>query len=243
MSAALRSYTLEDQERMARAANYFAWQYRLVIQELSGELGQRVIEIGCGIGNFTGLLLDTRQAVAAIDVEAACIDRLLHRYPDRANLEAFACDVMASGFAGLQSFRADSCVCLNVLEHIEDDREALRRMASVLEPGGIVVLLVPAFPCLYGPIDKMLGHHRRYTRASVSKLAEAAGLKVKFSRYLNAIGFFGWWANAHILKRTAQSSAQIAVFDRYVVPISSRLESWMHPPFGQSLFIVLKKPF
>lgn len=243
MSAALSSYTLEDQERMARAANYFAWQHRLVIQELGGELGQRVIEIGCGIGNFTGLLLDTRQAVAAIDVEPACIDRLLQRYPGRANLEAFSCDVMAPAFAALQSFGADSCVCLNVLEHIEDDLDALRRMAAVLTPGGIVVLLLPAFPSLYGPIDKMLGHHRRYTRASVAKLAEAAGLKVRTSRYLNAIGFFGWWANAHILKRTAQSRAQIEIFDRYVVPISSRLESWMHPPFGQSLFVVLKKPF
>lgn len=238
MSGALSSYTLEDQERMARAANYFAWQHRLVIREL----GQRVVEIGCGIGNFTGLLLDTRRAVAAIDVEAACVERLTQRYPDRTNLEVFACDVMAPAFARLQSFHADSCVCLNVLEHIEDHGEALRRMASVLSPGGIVVLLVPAFPTLYGPIDRMLGHHRRYTRASISKLAEAAGLNIKSSRYLNAIGFFGWWANAHILKRTAQSSAQIEIFDRYVVPISSRLESWMHPPFGQSLFIVLKKP-
>ena len=237
MCAALSSYTLEDQERMARAANYFAWQYRLVTREL----GQRVIEIGCGIGNFTGLLLDSREAVAAIDVEPACIDRLLQRYPLRPNLEALACDVMAPAFANLQAFRADSCVCLNVLEHIEDDREALRRMAAVLAPGGVVVLIVPAFPSLYGPIDELLGHHRRYTRASISALAQSAGLTVKSAHYLNAIGFFGWWTNAHILKRRAQSSAQIEVFDRYVVPISSRLESWIHPPFGQSLFIVLKK--
>lgn len=238
MCAALSSYTLEDQERMARAANYFAWQHRLAAREL----GPRVIEIGCGIGNFTGLLLDSREAVTAIDAEPGCIDRLLDRYPGQVNLHAFACDVLAPAFTDLQSFRADSCVCLNVLEHIEDDREALRRMAAVLAPGGIVVLIVPAFPSLYGPIDDRLGHHRRYTRASISRLAEAAGLTVKFSRYLNAIGFFAWWTNAHILKRRAQSAAQIEVFDRYVVPISSRLEGWMHPPFGQSLFIVLKKP-
>jgi len=223
---------------MARAANYFAWQHRLVTREL----GRRVIEIGCGIGNFTRLLLDSSEAVAAVDVEPGCIDRLLQRYPEQSNLRAFPCDVMAPAFAGLQSFHADSCVCLNVLEHIDDDREALRRMAAVLAPGGIVVLIVPAFPRLYGPIDERLGHHRRYTRASIAKLAEAAGLTVRTSHYMNAIGFLGWWTNAHILKRRAQSSAQIEIFDRYVVPISSRLESWIHPPFGQSLFIVLKKP-
>jgi SAM-dependent methyltransferase len=236
MCAALSSYTLEDQERMARAANYFAWQHRLVAREL----GRRVIEIGCGIGNFTGLLLDACEAVAAVDVEPGCIDRLRERYPGKVNLHAFPCDVMSPGFFDLKSFQADSCVCLNVLEHIEEDREALRRMASVLAPDGIVVLIVPAFPSLHGPIDELLGHHRRYTRASISKLAEAAGLAVKSARYMNAVGFFAWWTNAHILKRRAQSAAQIELFDRYIVPVASRLESWMNPPFGQSLFVVLK---
>lgn len=242
MGAAVSSYTLEDQERMARAANYFAWQHRLVIREITRELGGRVIEVGCGIGNFTGLLLDSCEAVAAIDREPACIQRLLQRYPDRANLQAFPCDVIEPSFASLQTFRADACVCLNVLEHIQDDREALSRMASVLVPGGIVVLIVPAFPSLLGPIDRMLGHHRRYTRAALSKLAAASGLTVKASHYLNAIGFFGWWTNAHVFKRHAQSAVQIEVFDRYVVPIASRLEDSIHPPFGQSLFAVLRKP-
>ena len=230
-------YTLEDQERMTRAANYFAWQHRLVTREL----GRRVIEIGCGIGNFTRLILDSREAVLALDIEPGCIERLKQRFPDQANLRAIACDVTAPALSDLQSFRADSCVCLNVLEHIEDDREVLRRIARVLAPGGNIILLVPAFPSLYGPIDQRLGHYRRYTRASISRLAKATGLAVKTSYYLNAIGFFGWWINAHILKREAQSAAQIEIFDRYIVPVASRLEGWVRPPFGQSLFVVLKK--
>jgi ubiquinone/menaquinone biosynthesis C-methylase UbiE len=236
MPTAATSYTLEDQERMTRAENYFAWQHRLVIREL----GRRVIEIGCGIGNFTRLMLD-REAVVAVDVESSCVERLQQRFPGRSNLRAVACDVMAPEFRELQSFGADSCVCLNVLEHIEHDRDALRRMADVLIPGGVVILLIPASPSLYGPIDELLGHYRRYTRASVSRLAAEAGLSVKTSHYLNAIGFFGWWTNSHILKRDAQSPAQIEFFDRYVVPIASRMENLMHPPFGQSLFVVLKK--
>jgi ubiquinone/menaquinone biosynthesis C-methylase UbiE len=236
MPAAVTSYTLEDQERMARAANYFAWQHRLVTREL----GQRVIEIGCGIGNFTRLMLD-REAVLAVDAESDCIARLQQRFPDRPNLSAVACDVMAPQFGDLQSFRADSCVCLNVLEHIEHDREALGRMADVLIPGGILILLVAASPSLYGRIDELLGHHRRYTRASMSRIAEEAGLVVNTAYYLNAFGFFGWWTNSHILKRDTQSPAQIKFFDRYVVPVVSRVESILHPPFGQSLFVVLKK--
>ena len=234
--AATALYTLEDQERMTKATNYFAWQHRLVTREL----GQRVIEIGCGIGNFTRLLLD-REAIVALDIEPGCVERLKQRFPDRANLHAFTCDVNSPEFPDLSHFRADSCVCLNVLEHIESDYDALRRMTDSLEPGGIVILLVPAFPSLYGPIDEQLGHYRRYTRKSMAQLADKTGLLVKTSYYLNAVGFFGWWANAHVLKRDAQSAAQIDFFDRYIVPIASRVENAVHPPFGQSLFVVLKK--
>lgn len=236
MRAPLASYTLEDQERMTKAKNYFAWQHRVVTKEL----GQRVIEVGCGIGNFTSLLLD-REAVVAVDTEPGCVQRLQQRFPDRPNLRAVNCDVAAPEFSALRSFRADTCVCLNVLEHIEDDCGALRQMAEVLAPGGVAILLVAASPSLYGPIDERLGHHRRYTHASMLRIAEQAGFSVKTCHYVNAIGFFGWWINSHILKRTAQSVAQIEFFDRYIVPMVSRIERYLHPPFGQSLFAVLKK--
>ena len=78
------TYTLQDQERMAQAKNYFAWQGRLV----TPELGRRVVEVGCGLGNFTGMLLD-REAVIALDVEPDCIQRLKERYPNQPNLLAF----------------------------------------------------------------------------------------------------------------------------------------------------------
>jgi SAM-dependent methyltransferase len=222
---------------MSRAENYFAWQSRLVTREL----GRRVVEVGCGLGNFTGMLLD-REAVIAVDSEPDCIRRLTERYPDRNNLHAFACDAGSTAFFDLARFHPDCCVCLNALEHIEDDRQALHGMASILAPGGVVVLLVPAFPTLYGPIDSNLGHYRRYSRSSISRLANAAGLRIRKAHYMNAIGFFGWWVNSHIFRRGAQSERQIEIFDRYVVPVMSRLEGMVPPPFGQSLFVVLEKP-
>lgn len=221
---------------MAAAKNYFAWQGRLVTREL----GRRVVEVGCGVGNFTGLLLD-RDVVVALDVEADCVERLRARYPDKPNLHAFACDADSAEFHDVARFRPDSCVCLNVLEHIEDDRAALGRMASVLSPGGVIVLLLPAFPSLYGPIDRNLGHHRRYSRASVRRLAGATGLRIRKLRFMNTVGFFGWWVNANILRREAQSEGQIGFFDRYIVPVMSRVEDLVAPPFGQSLLVVLEK--
>jgi hypothetical protein len=74
------------------------------------------------------------------------------------------CDAGSPAFSDLARFHPDCCICLNALEHIEDDRQALHGMASILSAGGVVVLLVPAFPMLYGPIDSNLGHYRRYSR-------------------------------------------------------------------------------
>ena len=222
---------------MAHAANYFAWQGRLV----TPELGRRVIEVGCGIGNFTRFLLD-RETVLAVDVDPACIERLHARYANQPNLHAFVCEPESAEFAGMARWRPDSCVCLNVLEHIEDDARALAAMASILAPNGVIVLLVPAFQPLYGPIDRNLGHYRRYSRRTLAALARRAGLSMKPAHYVNAIGFFGWWMNSHIFRRDAQSAAQIHIFDRYVVPWMSRLEALVPPPFGQSLFAVLRKP-
>ncbi len=218
---------------MTEAKNYFAWQARLVTRDL----GRRVVEVGCGIGNFTQFLLD-RELVVAVDIEPACIARLKQRYPRQGNLHA----EVAGDLAPLARFYPDSCVCLNVLEHIEGDQLVLRDMASILPAGGVIVLIVPAFPALYGPIDGNLGHYRRYTRASLGALGAAAGLRVERSHYFNAIGFFGWWANAHIFRRQVQSESQIRIFDRYLVPFLSRLEAMAPPPFGQSLFATMRKP-
>ena len=103
------------------------------------------------------------------------------------------------------------------------------------------MLIVPAFQALLGPIDRNLGHHRRYSRHSVARMAADAGLRIRKMHYINFPGFFGWWINAHILRREAQSASQIEIFDRLVVPVISRLEAVVHPPFGQSLFCVLER--
>src|SRR5580704_11484628 len=92
-------FVLEDQARMAKARNYFAWQSRMVTKEL----GQRVVEVGCGIGNFTGMLLD-REIVIALDIEAHCVERLRMRYPDRGNLHVFCSDAGDGDFREFGQF-------------------------------------------------------------------------------------------------------------------------------------------
>jgi SAM-dependent methyltransferase len=229
-------YLLADQRKMTLAKNYFAWQARLVLPYL----GQRVVEVGSGIGNFTGLLLG-RELVVAVDLDPAALGELRSRYGERENLRAVLCDATGPRFAEVARLAPDSCVCLNVLEHMADDGAALRNMAEILPPGGMVVLLVPAFPALYGPIDRNLGHFRRYTRRALVAAVGRAGLAPRRLGYVNLAGWFGWWWNARVAGREEQSEAQIAAFDRWVVPVVSRLEELAPVPFGQSLLAVMER--
>jgi SAM-dependent methyltransferase len=229
-------YTVRDQERMTRATNYFAWQARLAREQL----GWRVIEIGCGTGNFTRHLLD-RELVLGIDVVEDCVKRLKERFPEQANIEARVLDVQDAEFTALRRYRPDSIVCLNALEHVKDDRKALDHMHAVLPQGGRAVFILPAFESLYGPIDANLGHFRRYSMRSWRELAESAGFRLRTIRFFNSIGYLAWWVNAKVFKRAEQSEWQIELFDSAIVPALSRLEGWMAPPFGQSIFTVLEK--
>lgn len=221
---------------MSRAVNYFAWQARLAM----APLGQRIVEVGCGIGNFTRLLAD-RELVIGVDIEPACITEHQARFAGQSNIQSHVLDAMDPQFLSLRDSRPDSVVCLNVLEHIEDDLGTLKAFASILPRGGRAVLIVPAFMALYGPIDRHLGHYRRYTLSSFAETATRAGFASRELRYMNTVGFFGWWVNAKILKREEQSEGQIDLFDQRIVPVMARLESLIPPPFGQSVFAVLEK--
>ncbi|MEQ1883585.1 MAG: class I SAM-dependent methyltransferase [Bryobacteraceae bacterium] len=229
-------YTIADQERMKAAHRYFDWQASMA----KAQLGHRVIEVGCGLGNFTRHLLD-RELIVGLDVVPGCVEQLLARYPERRNLQAHCMDVQDKSFLELAALRPDSVVCLNVLEHVRDDLIALQHMHSVLQPGGRAVFILPAYEQLFGPIDENLGHFRRYSKPGWRQLAAQAGFRVKVMRYTNSVGFFGWWTNAKIFRKTEQSEAQIAFFDSYIVPMMSTVEGWVEPPFGQSIFSVLEK--
>jgi SAM-dependent methyltransferase len=228
-------YVVRDQERMRKATRYFEWQAALA----TAHLGNRVLEIGCGMGNFTQHLVG-REFVTGIDVEEACVERWRERFAGKVHMQAQHLDLLDPKCLELKKHNFDSIVCLNVLEHIKDDRLALQHMREILPPGGRAVLIIPAFEALYGPIDELLGHYRRYSKGPWGDLVNSVGFKPEVVRYINSIGCVGWWMNARVFKRTEQSEDQIAFFDKYLVPVLSRVEKVVSPPFGQSLFTVIE---
>src|SRR5437773_1255869 len=110
----------------------------------------------------------------------------------------------------------DSVVCLNVLEHVEDDMQGLRNIHSVLRPGGRAIILVPHGQEIFGTLDVALGHYRRYSHEELKEKMERAGFRVERILDFNRISRPPWYVSGRILKRTTLGSGQMKLFDRFV---------------------------
>jgi SAM-dependent methyltransferase len=224
---------ISDLETMAAATNYRNWMYRRLVPHI----GQRILEIGAGIGNFTSLLLD-RELVVATDNYPPCIEYLNSRFGNQLRASPMLLDASGSIGPEWKAFEFDTVICLNVLEHIKDDLTALSQMYELLVPRGRLVLLVPAFQFLHGSVDRALGHHRRYTRKDLLPTMNEAGFTIERSFYMNVVGMAGWFWNNRIVKRGQESGKQIGIFDRYVAPTAEMAERLLPPPLGLSLIAI-----
>jgi SAM-dependent methyltransferase len=226
-----------DLAQMAKATNYVAWQFQLI----KPYLGRSILEIGGGIGNFTALLADYADQVVSIEPNQHCFAKLIEKTAHLKNVTAH--DTTAEDLADLipEGYKADTVVCMNVLEHLRDDELAINTFSQYLKSGGNLVLIIPAVPWIFGVIDRKLGHYRRYSKQSTLALLTATGLKPIELRYFNFIGVWAWWWNARVAKAETQSDFQIRVFDQLIVPIASRIESQVPLPVGQSLLVVAEK--
>jgi len=223
---------IADLEVMVVANNYRGWMYK----RLAPFIGDRILEVGAGIGNFTEMLLD-REMIVATDKYQSCVDYLAKRLGGHLHVEARRLD-LETPEGNLERFSFDTVICPNVLEHVYDDERALAYMHSVLAPGGRLVLLVPAFQFLYGSVDRSIQHHRRYTKKNLLPKVRQAQFKVEAAFYMNAIGMAGWFWNNRIMKITEENPAQIGFFDAFIAPWAERLERVFPPPFGLSLIVI-----
>jgi glycosyltransferase involved in cell wall biosynthesis len=223
--------------RMAKLEPYNRW----LVDRFSGALGKRVLEIGAGFGNLTRHLTD-RELVVASDLDPVAVEYLKGAFRDdkRVEVESYRFPLEPAVRESLRARKIDTIVCCNVLEHIEDDRATLADMLAVLEPGGRLVLLVPALQRLYGTLDEHLSHFRRYEKAELEEKLAAAGFTLESCRFVNRPGVFGWYVNGKILRRRILPRGQLQAF-KLVLPLLRREEK--NPPsFGMSLLAIARKP-
>jgi SAM-dependent methyltransferase len=199
-------------DAFSSAPNFNRW----MADTIKPYIGKHVLEIGAGIGNLSRILMGGRKRYVATDLDAEHLERLRARLSTRPHLETAILDA-ARPEDGLP-FRGqmDTVVCLNVVEHIEDDLGALRNIHAALVEGGRAIILVPEGQSIYCSLDEELGHFRRYSEDQLRGRMVEAGFKVEAMLRFNRISRPGWWFNGKILQRRTISRSQLKNFDRLV---------------------------
>src|SRR5262245_6674874 len=220
--------------RLTRAPKFNAW----MADTIRRYCGNRVLEIGSGVGNLTRKLIPRVHYVAS-DINPLYLQTLKALAGERPYMQTAYCDVTeTSSFPRIQE-DYDTVICLNVIEHVQDDRGALRNIRSVLVDGGTAIILVPQGEWNFGTLDEVLGHQRRYTKKSLEDLARDCGFSVKTIVEFNRMGTPAWFLNGKILHRRVFGLFQIWLLN-FLTPVLR----WMDPilPFpGLSLIAVLQR--
>ncbi len=184
-------------EAMACAPNFNRW----LAEQVQPWLGRRVLEIGAGVGNLTRHLARRRELYVATDINTEHLSRLKNLLQHRPNLQVRLCDFSDGGQVAPLEGCFDTVVCLNVLEHIEDDLAALRHLFATLRPGGRAVVLVPHLPGLFGSLDEAVDHRRRYSRDHLRQRMQEAGFQVERVLDFNRVSTPGWCLAGKLLRR------------------------------------------
>lgn len=176
----------DEHQRMYRVETRHFWfkgTRRVILGALRRALGARLegarlLDLGCGTG-FTLTQLPRGVRAIGLDYSRAALG-LARRRASSADLvrgSAYALPFADASF--------DAILALDVLEHLERDRDAARELRRVLAPGGAAIVTVPAFAALWSPHDDALDHHRRYRLAEIEAVLRDAGFTVEHASYYN----------------------------------------------------------
>src|SRR3989442_4270353 len=213
---------------MERARRFNIW----MADTLRPYVGDRVLEIGAGIGNLTNQFIP-RELYVASDVDPNYLHYLRSYSIGKPYLRVMKIDAgNREHFSELDS-RFDTVIMLNVLEHLSDEQQALVNIWSALEPGGRAIILVPNHPSLYGTLDEVLGHRERYTVERLRGALSAAGFRVEKIFDFNRVSVPGWWFNGKMLRRRRVSRVQLKLME-LAMPLLKRIDR-LWPWSGNSI--------
>jgi SAM-dependent methyltransferase len=176
-------------EESSRSHFMDVWTRRSILDRAAIGEHDVVLDLGCSTGY---LLEDVAQRYPAatllgLDLVAAGLVKAHASVPNARLLHADACDVP------LQDDAVDAVLSANLLEHVPDDRGALREIARVLRPGHRAAVVVPAGPDTYDYYDRFLGHERRYAKGELAGKGREAGLRVLEDVYLGSLIYPAFW--------------------------------------------------
>jgi len=223
-----------------KANNFYYW----IFQEINPSLQNNVLEIGAGIGNLSKIFVNNisiNRKIFLADLEENYLSNLRKNFKKKENVSIEFLDLNDISNFLKKKYRIDSCVLINVLEHIENDTNALININKILTEKGNLIVLVPALQRLYNIIDIENGHYRRYSKKDLAEKAANAGFKIEKLYYFNFFGIFGWILNGNILKKSIINENALGIFNK-LVPFMKFIDKHIiRKKIGVSLIAILHK--
>ena len=234
------SYEGADLEAMEMASNYRAWIFELI----KPFFGEHLVEVGAGAGAFSEMLLGVHPRTLQLVEPSEMFDRLEPRFRSHTGetrLETFK-GIFADVADEIVSVQPpDTIIYINVLEHVEDDPRELELLYRTLQPGGHLILFVPALQFLLSAFDRSIGHFRRYSKKDLLEKCKSAGFDIGYARYFDFLGIFPWAIKYRLLGSLKMEPAAVKLYDRFAVPPLRFLEDRLPPPVGKNLLVVARK--
>ena len=215
--------------------------YGLDLSLFANSIRGAVAEIGIGHGSYADRL-HHQNGYVGFDIDPEAIDQARRRFPGARFVAADIARRETMEPVGFGHF--DTVLCFNVLEHVPADRVAIGNLLDLLRPGGRLLLFVPALQSLYGDLDKLAGHVRRYDKSMICGLFSDEPGIIRRADYVNPVGGIGWWLNSRIRHDDLDGqavNAQIRLFTRFILPVSKALGPLTKTFFGQSLVIEVER--
>jgi SAM-dependent methyltransferase len=199
-----------------------------------------VLEVGAGIGGTTAALHDgTTRRWVCLEPDAGHAKRLRALIAKRWNPDTTS--VIVGSLPSLAERPSFDCVLyVDVLEHIQDDRHQIEAAARLVRAGGHIVVLCPAHQWLFSAFDRSIGHLRRYDKQQLRSLMPSGWMEKKIV-YLDSIGVLLALGNVLALQQSMPSRLQIAIWDRFCVPLSRVVDRILLGKFGKSVLAVWRK--
>ena len=223
-------------ETIAQLKNYNNWIAGSFYPFIRGSL----IEIGAGIGTFSELFNDRVDSLTLLEPSSKFCEKLEEKFSGEKHVEIIK-SPLESLEKHFENRYFDCAVMVNVLEHIREDKDALRILFELLKPGGHVLIFVPALMPLFSDLDDALGHYRRYHLLELEEKVKMMGFKIIKSNYFDWLGSIPWWLINVMLKQKTISTKAAIFYDRLGIPVTRYIEQFIKPPFGKNLILVAKK--
>jgi SAM-dependent methyltransferase len=242
-SSVAESYEGQDLEALADIPNYQQWIVRHFIDRVAG----RVLEVGAGIGSISRLYATAAGETVLIEPADNLTQRLRDNIGCIPSVRVFSGlleDLTRSSSrpAGLSDESFDLAVMVNVLEHVDDDVALLGILRRLLRPGGSLFLFVPAHMWLFGSLDALVHHRRRYSTISLGDVVRQSGFAVETMRYFDVLGVVPWFVAGRVLRQRQFNARAAKLYDSLVVPIGAKLEGLVSPPVGKNVLCLARRP-